>query len=349
MLEESIRQLRRVVSLLGLQIHNTLGRSPRLPPGSLNPLSIARRSDDRFYRRKVARYGPIFKTLWAGNLAIGVVGFRRARRLLAEHGGALVPITIDIADFVPKGFIRCMKPDDHAHYRRLFLDALRQDLIAGWDPELRRIIRAELTNLAGVLVAQVSPAESLRGALGRIATRSLVGVFFGVKSSQQSGATLEAGFHRLGPDGFEHVIGAEQRAAFEALRSAVTSVVDATSAEDANGCSDSVVRRMIAVAGRLAIDETVVGNAIYMIEMGRYDMRGLFRWILKYLSDHPQVVDELHRIHAAEGSCAQAGGGLCAGNAATRSSGISESLCGPGIHLRGLPDSQGVLRTDPAP
>ena len=134
MVKESIRQLGRVVSLLGMQLHNALGRSPQLPPGSLNPLSISRRSDDRFYRRKVLRYGPIFKTLWSGNLAICVVGFRRARRLLAEHGGALVPITIGIADFVPKGFIRCMKSDDHAHYRRLFLDALRQDLIAEWDP-----------------------------------------------------------------------------------------------------------------------------------------------------------------------------------------------------------------------
>ena len=72
--------------------------------------------------------------------------------------------------------------------------------------------------------------------------------------------------------------------------------------EDADGGPDSVLRRMMSVAGRSAIDETVVGNAIYMIEMGRYDMRGLFRWILKYLCDHPQFVDELRRIRAAEGT-----------------------------------------------
>src|SRR5262249_55738341 len=32
------------------------------------------------------------------------------------------------------------------------------------------------------------------------------------------------------------------------------------------------------------------------------DMRGLLRWILKYLSDHPGVVNELRRIRAAEGT-----------------------------------------------
>jgi hypothetical protein len=89
-------QLRRVLSLLGLQIRSALGRAPKLPPGSLNPLSIPRLSDEGFYRRKVARYGPVFTTLWAGNLAVCVVGYQRARRLLDEHGSALVPITIEI-------------------------------------------------------------------------------------------------------------------------------------------------------------------------------------------------------------------------------------------------------------
>ena len=41
------------------------------------------------------------------------------------------------------------------------------------------------------------------------------------------------------------------------------------------------------------IDETVIGNAIYMVERGHHDLRDLFRWMLKYLSDHPALIAEL--------------------------------------------------------
>jgi cytochrome P450 len=41
------------------------------------------------------------------------------------------------------------------------------------------------------------------------------------------------------------------------------------------------------------IDDTVIGNAIYMVERGHHDLRDLFRWVLKYLSDHPTLITEL--------------------------------------------------------
>src|SRR5262249_26964293 len=49
-----------------------------------------------------------------------------------------------------------------------------------------------------------------------------------------------------------------------------------------------------------AVDETAVGNLIYMVEIGRYDVRSLMRWILKYLSDAPEVVSGLQRALAAQ-------------------------------------------------
>jgi cytochrome P450 len=195
-----------------------------------------------------------------------------------------------------------MKPDDHAHYRRLFTNALRTDLIAAWETELRRILRQELSDLASGHETQGSPGQRLRRTLSRISTRSLVGILFGVRQDQAICHQLEAGFHRLGPDGFEHLIGPEQKAAFQELRSALTALVHSLEGEVCDGCYDSVLQRMIAAAGRPAVDETVLGNAIYMLEMGRYDLVGLFRWILKYLSDHPRVVDELRRIRSVEGT-----------------------------------------------
>src|SRR5262249_38212141 len=157
------------------------------------------------------------------------------------------------------------------------------DLVAGWEPELRRIVRHVLVDLVDEGCAPAPAAERLTGALYRIATRMLIVLFFGVRPDQEIFVSMEEGFHRLGPKGLENVIGLEQRAAYSSIRSVVPQVIDFTKREN-NGATvgDSVLRRIATVEGASALDETVIGNAIYMVEMGRYDIRGLLRWILKY-------------------------------------------------------------------
>src|SRR5215831_9585545 len=127
--------LRRLTAVGRMTAAGAAGLGPRLPPGFLGPSSVARFGDDRFYRRRFRRYGPIFKVLWNQNLTICIVGFDRARRLLASHSDALVPLTIEIESFVPFGFLRRMAPEPHAHYRGLFAAALRVDPTITWEDE----------------------------------------------------------------------------------------------------------------------------------------------------------------------------------------------------------------------
>lgn len=47
------------------------------------------------------------------------------------------------------------------------------------------------------------------------------------------------------------------------------------------------------------LDETMLGNLIYMVEMGRDDLRLLFRWLSKYAAENPPV---LERIRAGVGA-----------------------------------------------
>lgn len=269
-----------------------VGLGPRLPPGSLGPSSLAKFGDHRFYRHRFRRYGPIFKVLWNQNLTICIVGFERARRLLAAHSKALIPLTIEIESFVPFGFMRRMAPEPHARYRGLFATALRVDPTVTWEKELRRLIRDELTRWAEV--APVAGQSSLTSALDRIATSSLIVMFFGVRPATPQFDELERAFRRMGPREFEYPFGEEQRAGYATLRAcvwqAVTEATTGTSWADADG----VLGRLIG-GDVSAVDETVVGNLIYMVEMGRYDVRSLMRWILKYLSDAPDVVTELRR------------------------------------------------------
>ncbi len=41
------------------------------------------------------------------------------------------------------------------------------------------------------------------------------------------------------------------------------------------------------------VDETMLGNLIYMVEMGRHDIAGLFRWLSKYASEQPEALEAI--------------------------------------------------------
>src|SRR5262249_20411194 len=133
--------LTRMSAVVRMTAAGAAGLGPRLPPGSIGPSAVAKLGGESFYRKRFRRYRPIFKVIWNQHLTICVVGFERARRLLAAHSDALAPMTIDIDAFVPYGFMRKMDPEPHVRYRGLFTAALRVDPAVTWERELRNLIR----------------------------------------------------------------------------------------------------------------------------------------------------------------------------------------------------------------
>ena len=297
------RELKRAAALVRMQVGGMLGAGPRLPPGSLGIGGIARRGDESFYLRKFRRHGPVFKVLWNRNLAVCVVGFQRARRLFAVHAQALATVHIDIRSFVPHGFLRTMAAEPHARYRKLFLSALRPESTVPWEPEIRHAIRAEFQALAVPTDRAAAGADAaLIRCLNRIATRALLIPFVGLPPGDPMFLALEEGFQRLGPNGFVFPIGPEQVDAFGNLRVLMWQIVSALKANARTSSAPGVLGRLLAHDAGSKVDETVVGNLIYMIEIGRYDVQSLLRWIVKYLSDHPAVVDELSAKPPHDGS-----------------------------------------------
>jgi cytochrome P450 len=276
-----------------MQLGGMLGLSVKLPPGSLGPSGVARLGDEDFYLRKFSRHGPLFKVLWNRHLAVCVVGFRRAKRLLALHAHALAPIHIDIRSFVPHGFLRAMAPEPHARYRALFLNALRMESTMAWESEIRTAIRGALHSLVEATNGSPARAESLIPSLDEIATRSLLIPLFGLTPTDARFRALEEGYRRLGPTGFVYPIGPAQVDAFGELRVLVWQIVEAFKADPPTSNAQGLLARLLAPQDGSVVDETVIGNLIYMIEVGRYDVRSLLRWILKYLSDHPAIVADL--------------------------------------------------------
>jgi cytochrome P450 family 110 len=265
----------------------------KLPPGSLST-SCGRDAhlDDHFYLKQQRRYGPIFKLFWgSGDLKVCIIGYPLARRLLGQHSGSLHPVTLDISSLVPAEYLRGMSPTIHPRYRSLFMGALRNELVASWEPEIRRLVRDELVGMTEAKPGTPAPAR-LYSALDRIATRTLFQVILGVRPDGRMFTALETAYHRLGPDGYAAPVGRAQKAAFRDIREVVLQIVDLLCRGGRGEFGASVISHLVS-AGRPGVDDTVIGNIIYMIERGRHDLRDLMRWIIKELSDSPSVVRDL--------------------------------------------------------
>ena len=142
-LADRIREIGWHVKRLKIVAGDALSRPRKLPPGSL---AAGWRhdavTDDRYYMKQFRHYGPIFKVLWPGGpLRICIEGFERGRRLLNEHRDALrLGYRESIKQLVPVEF-RFMSPEIHPHYRRIFLSAFRDDLVAPSESGLRELMR----------------------------------------------------------------------------------------------------------------------------------------------------------------------------------------------------------------
>ncbi|MFO1028338.1 MAG: cytochrome P450 [Acetobacteraceae bacterium] len=274
---------------------------PPLPPGPLGPRSISRFGDHNFFRRRWQRFGPIFKYIFSRRLTIGVGGFQRARQLFREHGEALSPATVNISAFVPHGHLRSMTSPHHEQYRSQFNLALHGDVITAWDATLRAIALDELTRLADATARGTPPKELMVPTLDRITLRWLLLLSYGLRPDDGTFRSLEAAHMKMGPSGFVYPLGPPQHEAFAELRSLVTQIAASIRTAGRSDAGDSALRRLPTASLEPEVDPTIVGNLIFMVEMGRYDLRGLLRWILKYLSDHPAVVTELRRLRDAGG------------------------------------------------
>lgn len=279
---------------LQMQWYDALKRHPPLPPGSLDACALhAAVTDDRHYLKLFRRHGPIFKLFWgSGRVKICVVGLPLARRILNDHRGALRLVNLqDITPVVPAEYLRSMSPDIHPKYRRIFLRAFHADLVAPSERALRDLLHSELAGLSRPGVQGLPPARRLYATLDTLAIRSLLLTMLGVAPESESAANLEALYRRLGPNGYVVRVGTEQVAAYRLIRGVLDELRRGIE-RDPRNAADSVLRRLLDTTPSV-LDETIFGNLVYMVERGRHDLRGLLRWILKYLSDHPAVVEEL--------------------------------------------------------
>ena len=260
--------------------------SRRLPPGDLQSLDVAEKADRRALARRADDLGPVFMGSIRGEATVCIVGLARCRRFLQENEDVLRVETLDLTGLFPFGFIRALTGDAHLDYRRRLTRAVRTADSDGTAAEFESLAEAELQRHAAAVQHDGHRAETWSATLATITTSILVRVFFGAKAGSSFHSSLVEGFRDLGPYGLVWHPEHRQRVAFERLCREVLAQVDGL-ADGSGEMSPTCVTATIALQGEL--DDTMLGNLVYMVEMGRSDLHNLLRWISRYVASDPAL------------------------------------------------------------
>jgi len=254
-------------------------RRPALPPGDLIDLEGLERADRLALLDRAAQYGPVFKGLLEQQFGVCILGIDRCRRILREHADQLQPATIDLSKITPAGFLRQMRGAVHHDYRVAVVAALQATDMLELQASDQQLVQLELLRYAE---CEDSSADAYLTALNKISTRSLLHLFFGAPPGSNFQQRLYDLFLTLGPYGLVWNIEERQRQACNQIVSALQQALEM------DQCADNSVLANAEQQG--ALDEVLLVNLIYMVEMGRYDLRALLRWLTKHASNHPQAM-----------------------------------------------------------
>lgn len=243
-------------------------------------LDLAERRDRLAILRHAEAVGPVFTATAWGDVWVCVVGTERCRRLLATHRSSLTPYTFPIGELVPGGFMRQMAGELHASVRGRVVDALRSTSLEPWEAALTGRWLAGLDELR--LTAEADEPEALVHRLSAFTTDALAAYVLGAAPGTVYHASLIEGYDMLGARGNAWTIGDPQRAGFAHVTDAVRVALADGTVE-----SPSLLGAIHAAHGADGLDDTMLGNLIYMVELGRFDLRAFFRWLLWFAVHHP--------------------------------------------------------------
>jgi cytochrome P450 len=261
-----------------------------LPPGNLVDLLTRELRDQRYLLQRRERYGPIFKAMQDRSMIICVVGLVEARGLLAHHERELRPASVPLRAPFPKGLLRVMEGEDHRRYRQVLATAIQHESEQPDYSAFDAIIEDELRRYASSHPNQPGTHTELTRMLERMTAAILLHMYFGVRFGSPRYEELVRLYFELGPDGYEMRFGPREVEAFEAIRRFLKAGMAGATPDPGRSRRECVLDRVVG-AGEL--DEVALGNLIYMVEIGRADLRSLFRWLLKYAADQPEIMAQI--------------------------------------------------------
>ena len=276
----------RTILLIFLRNRRYLFGKHRLPPGKLIPIYEREKQNRNLLLEIAQEKGPIFKARRANTLMICIVGLQHCVQFVKEHSANTHMATVDLRSLFPHGFLRQMEGEIHSHYRNALINGLAPDLMDQNQETHISIVEEALEKFRLNASDSIDSAKQYRNTLIDIATGLLIHTFFGYSPKTEEYSWLIQRYQGLGKDHYNWNIEDAQKKYFNEIRDYLLQKL-----ENPSGiATHSILGHMAALA---SIDETSLGNLIYMVEMGRHDMRGLFHWLSKYGSENPELMAEI--------------------------------------------------------
>lgn len=261
-----------------------------LPPGEMVNLNEIEWTDRHYILDQSKKTGPIFKALTWDDLCICVVGLPLCQSFLKAHDNHVTPQTLDLRPLVPRGFMRQMEGKTHTAYRKALMKALSSAVMTANREQHEQTVHSGLSGYHAEQETTSARRDLLVKSLNEMASGLLIQIFFGTRYKSETFNQLLQYYHEFGPSGLVWRIEEQQKQAFEKIRQCLLERLAKPGASVNDWLPESILEKMHRQG---AIDDTMLGNLIYMVEMGRYDMYTLFRWIMMFAAENPDLMDAI--------------------------------------------------------
>lgn len=267
-----------------ISAHTYMTTQPKfpLPPGHDSEELGAEINARDFVVQRSKELGPIFAARHHGHLKVYIVDIALGREFLREHSASVRSRSLNLEALFPNGFLRTQTGETHQKYRRILTQAITPSILIANKNTLVSTVCRELDKYSSQLFDDDQRINEFLATLNLVATEMLLQLFFGVDVRHKNYSTLIGLFHKLGPNGLVWDINETQQKIFQDIHDLLRSQI--------NESSHCIMGNVLT---QNALDDTLLGNLIYMVEMGRFDLYSLFRWIAKYASENGSALDAI--------------------------------------------------------
>lgn len=284
-----------VVMLAVVRARPNYGRSRGLPPGSLGlAVSLDAITDEAFYARSAARWGPVFKMSQFHRPVICIADLPRGLELLHTEREALEQAQWGFNSLVPGGYVEFMNGELHARTRQTLGVGFHEAVLADCRSSILDLVRQQFARMAGPGANRHIDPERC---VDRIAFASVLRMVLGVGVAGPRLEEMERLFAPLDRQ-LDAVLPTPQgvHEAFRLLTGKVRWLADRANLTTDELAARSVLSEVVRADAMQITDPTVLGNLVILVSNGRDTLRGFLRWLMKMSADNPGWVLQLRTL-----------------------------------------------------
>jgi len=248
----------------------------KLAPGTLREPTQRTLDDRRYLLQLREKHGPVLTAWLDGKVTTCIFGLQLGRKFLVENEDKIAAATTDFTPLFPHGVLRQMNGDSHREYRRLMIGAFKGVNLSDHQTAIDSIVDDMLDELRDL--PQPVPLAQLRVAFKAALTKIMFRLVLSIDTNWPKFEAMLAAYDKYAPHGTFKTARPVHIESYGEMRTLLLE----RSTELENVTTAKSLFDHLRQLGR--VDETVLGNLLQMTEAGRYDLMGLWSWLIQMLS-----------------------------------------------------------------